>query len=224
MSNHTIEINEMYENDDFEVFTFPYDFYTDSPVIKEQFEQKFIQHYFFHEIGCETVMRWKVMLQGKLNLIMPYYRQLYESELRAKDIDFLLNKDLVEEFSRELTGSQNSIDSLSSESSQNESVKGSNTAKVSNINDGVASAKLSDGYLTGVTSDDTNSTGVTSVSGSSKQLGNRDNQETETTRLVSRGNIGVTSTAELLEKWRSVMINIDQLIIDECRSLFMQIY
>lgn len=224
MSNHTIEINELYENDDFEVFTFPYDFYTDSPVIREQFEQKFIQHYFFHEIGCETVMRWKVMLQGKLNLIMPYYRQLYESELRAKDIDFLLNKDLVEEFTRELTGKQNSIDTLSSESSQNESVKGSNTAKVSNINDGVASAKLSDGYLTGVTSDNTNSSGVTSVSGSSQQLGNRDNQETETTRFVSRGNIGVTSTAELLEKWRSVMVNIDHLIIDECRSLFMQIY
>lgn len=224
MSQHTIEINEMYGNDEFEVFTFPYDFYTDHPQIKSEFERKFIQHYFFHEIGCETVMRWKVMLQSKLNMIMPYYKQLYESELRTKEIDFMLNKDLVEEFTRELTGTQNTNDTTTSHTNQSENHKGSSQSKNSSIHDGVSSVKLQDGYLTGVMGDDTSSTGTTSVSGSAQLTGNRDNRELETTRLKSQGNIGVTSSAELLAKWRSVMINIDQLIIEECRSLFMQVY
>ena len=50
------------------------------------------------------------------------------------------------------------------------------------------------------------------------------NNTTEKTVFISRGNIGVTSSAELLEKWRNVMINIDQMLIDECRDLFAMIY
>ena len=51
-----------------------------------------------------------------------------------------------------------------------------------------------------------------------------ENNSTETYSLVSQGNIGVTSSAELLEKWRNVLINIDQLIFEECNDLFMLIY
>ena len=51
-----------------------------------------------------------------------------------------------------------------------------------------------------------------------------ENNSTETYRLVSQGNIGVTSSAELLEKWRNVIINIDQMIFEECNDLFMLIY
>ena len=48
--------------------------------------------------------------------------------------------------------------------------------------------------------------------------------EKESTTLVSRGNIGTTSSAELLQKWREVLINIDEMIIEDCRELFMLIY
>lgn len=157
-------------------------------------------------------------------LIMPYYQQLYESELKANKIDFLLNKDLVEEFTRELTGTQNTNDTSITQTNQSENVKGSTLSKSSSVNDGVSSAKLHDGYLTNVLGDDTSSTGSTSVNGSAQVTGNRDNRELEKTRFISKGNIGVTSSAELLEKWRSVMINIDQLIIEECRTLFMMVY
>ena len=51
-----------------------------------------------------------------------------------------------------------------------------------------------------------------------------ENNSTETYSLVSQGNIGVTSSAELLEKWRNVLINIDQMIFEECSDLFMLIY
>ena len=46
----------------------------------------------------------------------------------------------------------------------------------------------------------------------------------EKTTLLSQGNIGITSSAELLEKWRSVLINIDSMILDELSYLFLDIY
>ena len=46
----------------------------------------------------------------------------------------------------------------------------------------------------------------------------------EKTSFLSQGNIGVTSSAELLDKWRQVIINIDQLILNELEDLFLDIY
>lgn len=42
---------------------------------------KILRHYYTREIGFETVGLWKLKLQTKLNEIMPYYNQLYNSEL-----------------------------------------------------------------------------------------------------------------------------------------------
>ena len=42
-------------------------------------------------------------------------------------------------------------------------------------------------------------------------------------KFISKGNIGVTSSAELLEKWREVIIDIDNEIIDGAEKYFMQI-
>ena len=42
-------------------------------------ETKIIRHYYFREIAFETIGEWKFKLNTKLNEIMPYYNQLYES-------------------------------------------------------------------------------------------------------------------------------------------------
>ena len=59
---------------------------------------------------------------------------------------------------------------------------------------------------------------------SEEETNRRENTQSETTSLVSQGNIGITSSAELLQKWREVLINIDEIIIEDCRDLFMRIY
>lgn len=43
--------------------------------------KKILLHYYTREIGYETVGLWKLKLNQKLVEIMPYYNQLYESEL-----------------------------------------------------------------------------------------------------------------------------------------------
>ena len=210
MSKYTLELRRIHET--YKVFNFDYDFYVNSEAIKTKFEEKFIDEYYFNEIGFETVARFQHRLKTKLNKIMPYYKQLYETEIRSKDIDFMLNKDLVEEYERIVTGENNSISDLTvSDNTQNDNLE-------SNIENGNASLELEKGSLTNVSK--SNLVNNTSSNNTLKDT----TSQNEKTILTSKGNIGVTSSAELLEKWRKVIINIDELIINECYDLFMGVY
>ena len=210
MSKYTLELRRIHQTH--KIFDFDYDFYTNDETIKYNFEDKFINEYYFNEIGFETIHRFKQRLRTKLNKIMPYYTQLYQTELRSKDIDFMLNKDLEEVYERVLEGSNTSMNDVT--------VDNSSTSNVleSNIDNGNASLELESGSLTNVGKSTLNDN-----TKSSNSVNDTTNQ-TERTKLSSKGNIGVTSSAELLEKWRKVIINIDDLIINECSDLFMQVY
>lgn len=43
--------------------------------------KKILKHYYLREIGAETVGVWKLWMNTRLEEIMPYYNQLYKSEL-----------------------------------------------------------------------------------------------------------------------------------------------
>ena len=204
MATYTIDLYSILKDKNFELFDFEYDFYNEEH--KKEFEEKFINRYMFDEIGFETVSRFKHFLKEKLNRIAPYYNQLYQTELRCLegDIDFMLNKDLHETI--------NVKDKNSSKSKTNATSKTLN--KESYLDNGNASLDLTEGNLTGVNSNDGNGITESDMSGENEQL----------TELISKGNIGVTSSAELLKQWRQVLINIDEMIIEECRDLFMMIY
>ena len=212
MAKYTIDLYTLLKDDNFKIFNFDYDFYTDDINIKQTFESKFIDRYMFNEIGFETVARFKHFLKERLNSIAPYYKQLYQTELESKNIKFLLNKDLTETFERIVENDgNNSTDMLSNNN-------GTQKSKESYLENGNADLGLNEGNLTGVseTSQNNTSNGSTST--------NYENNQNEKTKLVSQGNIGVTSSAELLKQWREVLINIDNMIIEECRDLFMTIY
>ena len=212
MAKYTVDIYTLLKDSNFKIFNFDYDFYTDNEYIKQSFESKFIDRYMFNEIGFETVTRFKHFLKERLNSIAPYYKQLYQTELESKNIKFLLNKDLTETFERVIENDgNNSTDMLSNDN-------GTQKSKESYLENGNADLGLNEGNLTGVseTSQNNTSNGSTST--------NYENNQSEKTKLVSQGNIGVTSSAELLKQWREVLINIDNMIIEECSDLFMTIY
>ena len=56
-----------------------------SPSYKAGLFKKILLHYYTREIGFETVGLWKLKLNQKMREIMPYYNQLYESELLEYD-------------------------------------------------------------------------------------------------------------------------------------------
>ena len=217
---YSIELREFVEDPLFTLFDFDYPFYSDDLSMKEEFENRFIEHYYFHEIGFETVARFKHYLRSRLRDVMPYYSQLYESELKAKDLNFLLNKDLREEFIRESSGTLESSAKTSGSNSMSSS--NTNNSKVSNLDNGVAAVNLSSGNLTGV-SQDTTSANASNQTESGTTQANKTNQN-EKTVFTSQGNIGVVSSANLLKEWRDVMINVQLQLIEECHDLFMLIY
>lgn len=212
MAKYTLELRTIAESQNLSVFDFDYPFYDND--LKKVFEDKFIQYYYYDEIGFETIGRFKQRLRAKLNEIMPRYSQLYQTELASKDINFMLNKDLKETFIREVDNTNNMTgDSL-------DKVTGSDNTDFKESNIGNGNATLSYNSLTSINQ---NNNDFNNNKSSNSNVVNKGNEREETT-LLSQGNIGITSSAELLQKWRDTIINIDQQIINECRDLFMTIF
>lgn len=62
-----------------QIFNFYYPIFDES--YRAALETKIIRHYYTRELSEETVGLWRLRLQDKMNLIMPYYNKMYESEL-----------------------------------------------------------------------------------------------------------------------------------------------
>lgn len=213
MAKYTIELRTIYEDTNFKLFDFEYDLYDNN--LKSIFEKKFFEYFYFDEIGQPTIQRFKHMLKSKLHMIMPYYKQLYETELRCNDIDFMLNKDLTETFVREIENNSNGNTSINS--------SGSNNNTNLSLHSDTPQSKLAleiEKYMSSGDKDTSNST----YNDNNTSTNNIVNNGVEKTELVSKGNIGVTSSAELLQKWREILINIDELIFNDMQDLFMQVY
>ena len=236
MSNYTIDLATLHSDPSFKLFDFRYDFYDDNIYLKENFEQMFIDHYLFHEIGFDSVARFKHQLKSFLRIKMPYYKQLYATELRCKDIDFMLNKDYTETYVKNISNNYtDNTDSIlngtnNNTYSQNLNETNINNSKTSALDNGIANVELSNGNLTEANASNNNITNNTSGnnnttsnnSGNTKTTKEEINKEDYT--LIGKGNIGTTSSAELLEKWRQVLINLNQIIIEDASDLFMKIY
>ena len=167
---------------------------------------------------------------------MPYYKQLYQTELRCKDIDFMLNKDYTETYVKNLSNNYtDNTDSIlngtnNNTYSQNLNETNINNSKTSSLDNGIASVELSNGNLTEANATNNNITNNTSGnnnttsnnSGNTKTTREEVNKEDYT--LIGKGNIGTTSSAELLKQWREVLINLNEIIIKDASDLFMKIY
>ena len=231
MANFTMEIREMMSQPLINgVFTFDYEFYSDNHQDKETFEKLFISHFYFREIGFETPERFKVKLQSKLNLIMPYYRQLAMTEWeKVRSIEQMMtSKNLTEttEHTQTIQGNSESQSNQSSNSNATQNTISNNESKASNLADGVSQSSLDDGYLTSSGKAEQTDTLQSESSGTGSQTltGNNEQQLTEKTTFTSNGDIGIQTPAYAITEWRKIIININQLIINECEDLLMKIY
>lgn len=215
-SKYTLQLYYIYKDDSYNLFDQPYNLYNNE--LKPYFEEKFFQHFMFYEIGFDNINIFKQHLISTLNDIYPKYKQLYETEIRCQNIDFMLNKDLKESYIRKLNGESEGNSQATSTSDNT-----SNTNDLSIAND-TPQNKVDDldKYMTSASKSNSNSTN-NSTSNANNTIKNKSNN-TEEYELISQGNIGVTSSAELLEKWRNVLINIDLMIFKELENLFLYVF
>lgn len=227
MAKYTIELRELVENG-LEIFDFDYPFY--EPYQKNRFEETFINYYYFYEIGAETITRWKHMLKTQLNLLYTKYEQLYYTILRSQNIDFMLNKDLKESWTRELdtVGKEyNYTTNLGNENTENNiTLKNTEDYKNSSLENGLASTNLDN--LTDISNTSTkaesDNNAMVTKNYSTQGNVNQDENQKEKYSLISQGNIGTTSSAQLLRDWRSVLIDLQEMLIKDLRCLFMYVY
>lgn len=233
MSRYTIELRYLIEGN-YDLGLKDYPIFDES--YREQLNNKIIQHYYFREIGFETEALFKNRLNQKMNEIMPYYNQMYESS--KLKIDPLSTIDFEEVFSRKskTTGEGTSSTSGTGNNTNNfNSTDTTDYGKISKFSD-IAQAQttpneiLNDKYLTSATVDDgqdkntntgTNTSQTESTtSGTSTDERNLD----EDTTLTRKGNNGTASESELLNMYRETFLNIDMMIIDDLDELFLGIW
>ena len=215
-SKYTLQLYYIYKDDTYNLFDQPYNLYNNE--LKPYFQEKFFQHFMFYEIGFDNINIFKQHLISTLNDIYPKYKQLYETEIRCQNIDFMLNKDLKESYIRKLNGES---EGNSQATSSSDNISNSNDLSI--VSD-TPQNKIDDldKYMTSASKSNSNSTN-NSTSNANNTIKNKSNN-VEEYELISQGNIGVTSSAELLEKWRNVLINIDLMIFKELENLFLFVF
>lgn len=200
---------------------------------REELNNKIIRHYYFREIGFETSALFSWKLRQLMFEIMPYYNQLYESELL--EIDPL--RDYKEVYSGEWD-SKNTTDRDISESEDtqfdSESENAGTTATKTTFHDTPMSMLGEEEptqiqmmkWATTVTYENQS----THDEGATSSTRDRDRTQNEDVEANGEGTSAHTvegfrhSQSELLMKYRETFLNIDKEIVDRCNEVFFKLW
>lgn len=198
--------------------------FSDFPIFDEHYRaglcKKILRHYYTREICCETVGRWKLFLNDKMKNIMPYYNQLYQSELLK--IQPLVSVD--RSVSHNGRGSETKTTKRNATNTSSSRTDGSTDtwSYYSDTPQGGINGLDSNDYLTNAThnvgTDATNSTLNGATSGNESADESRKDMYVDNV-LGYEGN-----QSEMLLKFRETFLNIDMLVIDELKDLFFTLY
>lgn len=83
MAKVTIELRNLLAVQNFDLFDFTYPI--EDITWKEQLEADIIDYFYFHEIGQETVDRFKHVFASRFRLIMPYYNEMFKTKMMVLD-------------------------------------------------------------------------------------------------------------------------------------------
>lgn len=180
----TIELREVVKDTDIFDRCDPFPIWDENH--RGELEKKIIEHYFFRQIGFETVGRFKFNLNVRLREIMPRMNKLYKTTV------YKYNP--IENYNMEEGATDERKTDINSLSKYSETPQG----EIKNLIDGK--------YLTNATQ------GTDTTSGK------------DTHSAWRHGNIGVTTTQQMIEQERKITIDIDSMIIDELKDLFLGVY
>lgn len=201
----TVELRELVENG-VDIWNFDYPSYYEGDA-KKAFEQKVIDHYYFRQIGQETVGRWLHFFRARIREIMPYYIRLYKTvEIMDEIEDPFGNVDVIETFTQTRKGSGSSTSNATGGSDATSAMSNTPQGSIDNI----------DNYITEASKNKTVDTA------SSKSTATND--ETLTHEFRKTGNQGVNTYAHDMIEYRGVIIDVDMQIIEALDDLFLLVY
>lgn len=174
----------------------------DFPIFDETYRNvictKILMHYYTREICEEVVGLWKLRLQTKMNEIMPYYNQLYKSEL--------LNFNPLND--TEIVTTHKANRNENSDTTNNTS--GTSRDLFSDTPQGGLDGVESEKYLSNARKIINSDTGTNNY------------KATTTDDYINsvKGKSGSVSYSAMLKEFRETFMNIDMLIIEELSPLF----
>ena len=163
---------------------------------------------------------------------MPYYNQLFFSA--DQDYNIIYNVDYKRTIDRDLSGNTSSTTESSATDSTETSANSTSNSKHVTSDTPQNQLSITNKQIDTVdyanqvdwNKDDAESSGSTSGESSTSATGTGTNKEKESTLETTKGNFGVVSAQDLIKKYRELIINIEQQIINDPRivELFMLVY
>lgn len=207
---------------------------------REELNQKILNYYKYREIGFETVGRFLDELNTTMCEIMPYYNQLMFTA--DQDFNIIYNVDYVRttdtqkdgETSSSVNSSANThtndnseINSDVNHSSKNvhsETPQNELSIAAENIDSVPYADKVS--WNKDKNTDKSTTEGESTSETSSEGESQGKSKDVEKSIETTKGNFGVVSAQDLISKYRDIIINIEQMIINDPRltELFMLVY
>lgn len=182
----------------------------DFPIFKSDYKNvlatKILKHYYTREIGYETYGLWKFKLNVRLNEIMPYFNQLYESTL----LEF--NPLLDVDYTRKHEGERNKEEQGKSEGTNNTI----NLSVYSDTPQGSVENLDNGSYMTS----------ASKTTDSSKGNNTSENKLKDVDSFLEtvKGKMGGSDYSEKLMKYRQTFLNIDMMVIEALSDLFINLW
>ena len=194
MERTTLTLGEIIENN-VNIFDFDYPFYSEE--YRPTFERHFIEHFYFDEIGQETISKFKQRLKIKFNLIMPYWNKIFLADnLEQRILD---NYDVTETYTREIANNSTATNESTNKNLQSDTpVTKTDLEQVD--------------YFSNIVKDIGNNTS------------NVNNNSLENWERRMQGNIGVQTDADAIIKYWQSLRQIENEIFEQCSNLFMEVW
>lgn len=217
------------------IFSFDFPLYDES--YRVVFEKMILRHFYSREIGYETYGLWKLKLWDKLNLIMPYYNEMYKSTLLQ--FNPLYDVDYTVEHEGEGSGTNSDTENVSENRTKRDNLTGtdSNTRwdlfsdtpqggidVINNENDGI----INNTYLTDARRITDNGSTTRNTNGSENgtidrtRNGNVTSMDSYTDRVF--GKRGSLTYSKMLKEFRETFLRIDEMVCEELEVLFLGLW
>lgn len=122
---------------------FDFNYILTANVDKATFEQNIINHYIMRRINYPTVTLFKIMLENKLNEILPKYNMLWDSQINWNIFKGGISERHLEDVT-ESTNTGNTTDNVTQTGESNDIGTNTNKINTENITNTIASNSMSD--------------------------------------------------------------------------------
>ena len=200
------------------------------PIFDENYRsvlcQKILKHFYLREICSETAGIWKLWLNERMEMIMPYYNQLYESEL----IKFnpMYDVDVTTTGNRETNYDETNNNTRTNDLTENYTgnLNTTNYDLYSDTPQGALEGVEAQKYLTNArkTTGEAEEQSERNNTGTQKNDGTKNYKDINDYMEHVEGKRGTMTYSGMLNEFRTTFLNIDAMICEELNDLFFSLW